>query len=87
MAKVWFREPVEYMGRKEYMIDHPLIMTGPAGIEFRPSLLVNEDGSFDLTLVPWDNIVSYTSAIMPDEEDDPNALSYHPKTPEDESDD
>ncbi len=67
--KVRFREAVEYNGRAEYTIEAFGLEPGPAGIAFRSSELVDEDGSFSVTLVPWDNIISFTHALFPEPEE------------------
>lgn len=65
MAKLQFIHPVEYAGKAQYTIETDDVQPGPLGVMFRSSALVNVDGSFDVTLVPWDNIVSYTRAMSP----------------------
>lgn len=64
--KVRFRDAVYYNGRPEYEVESHGLEPGPAGIAFRSSGLINDDGSFDVTLVPWDNVVSFTHSIMPE---------------------
>lgn len=55
--------PVEYAGKDSYKLDVADAQPGPLGVIFRSSALVNADGSFDVTLVPWQNIVSLSYAM------------------------
>ena len=67
MAHLQFINAVNYMGKDQYQIETDDIQPGPLGVIFRSSGLVNADGSFDVTLVPWDNVVAYTHALHPED--------------------
>jgi hypothetical protein len=70
MAKLQFINAVEYQEKPQYAIETDNFQPGPLGVVFRASGLINQDGSFDVTLVPWANVVSVTHPIHP--EDDPS---------------
>lgn len=69
MPVLQFKNPVQYYGRAEYTITVDEIAPDELGIVFAASA-PDDNGVFEATLVPWQNLVSMTRPLMPPQEDD-----------------
>ena len=76
MTRLVVKNAIEYYAASKsptFAINIPDAMMMQAGVVFRSNNTVNEDGSFDVTIVPWENVVSFTHAMLPpvEEEQEP----------------
>lgn len=72
MAKLQFINPVEHYSKTEglsYKLELDDAVGGSMGVIIRAKAEANPDGTFDVTLVPWSNISSFTYTMEPQPED------------------
>lgn len=67
MPLVRFINPVDHYTKTgpQYLLDVEVALTAPEGILLQGAPEQNEDGSYEVMVVPWNNIVYYTETRYP----------------------
>lgn len=79
MTRLVVKNAIEYYAASKsptFTINIPDAMMMQAGVVFRSNDTINEDGSFDVTIVPWENVVSFTHAMLPPDETEHPLSAY-----------